>query len=334
MKHILFYARDPGGVSALSPVIDSFKNKSQYSMGVYSKDYAYDFFLTKGIKSEKINSISDIYGLSDIDLIITGTSYNDILEKQIWDKAKASGVKTLAVLDHWVGYDRFMNQENKESCYPDYLCVIDEIALESFKKSNPHCKANLHVTGNPYFDIVKTRKKSIAENKSFKKSHFKRYDLVVLYGAEKIKGFPIEEKYGFNEYTQFRFLFDVLETLDKRIKIIFRPHPKHDKFEVISELGNYKSSHIDIMINDALNQFLLMQASDYVFGINSMVLVEAWLLDCKVCSLQASNKSESIFDLVRLNVIPNAANKNELTDFLNGKKESAYYDKSVLDNCT
>lgn len=68
--------------------------------------------------------------------IITGTGWSSDFEHRIRQRAKAEGVFSVAVLDHWVNYEpRFFRQGI--FCVPDEIWVFDEYAQDIAENSFP-----------------------------------------------------------------------------------------------------------------------------------------------------------------------------------------------------
>jgi len=338
MSRIVFFARDPGGASALVPLVRRFNDDvPKRIIEVYSKDYAYEMFKKFAVKSVRVTSANEIKSLPMTGVLVTGTSYRNNSESLLWKDARQKGVPSVGFLDHWMGYDRFYRPEEGRSCYPEHLCVIDELCRDSFMKTNRNAETKIHVVGQPYFDIVREQKRSEVEVKTFRNRFFDGYDRVYLYGAEKIKGYRTENKYGYNEFSQFGFLADILATRSEKAKVVFRPHPKHEKSAVKRELkkmGAVVNKRVEVEVNDTYDQYLLMQAADCVFGINSMILVEAWLLESRVCSLCSGALGHSDFDLLTRGIIPSVQKASELHSLLEGEYETGKYDKKALEGCT
>src|SRR5574344_942831 len=132
---IMFYAHDPGGSYAISPLIMPLKGK--HEVFVFGND--------SGLKilNEAQEFEWSLIKTINPDLIITGTSANDFTEKYIWKEAKRLGIKTIAILDHWCNYGiRFskyglinIDKFNKHCDYlPNYIIVMDNFAKQEMIK--------------------------------------------------------------------------------------------------------------------------------------------------------------------------------------------------------
>ena len=79
------------------------------------------------------SEISDLHGIR---AIITGTGWASDFEHKARLEARKTGVRSIAVLDHWANYeDRFIR--NGERLLPDELWVVDEYAEGLAQQSFP-----------------------------------------------------------------------------------------------------------------------------------------------------------------------------------------------------
>ena len=69
-------------------------------------------------------------------MLISGTGWASDIEHQARRLARSRGVRSVAVIDHWVNYaERFVR--NGETVWPDEFWVTDEYALEIAERSFP-----------------------------------------------------------------------------------------------------------------------------------------------------------------------------------------------------
>ena len=325
MKKVLFVARDPGGANSILPIIQEY-NKT-YLCDIFAKDFASNIFKSGLIDYKEINDIKDIYdNLNNYSLFFTGTSFNDNLEQELWEYSHKNNIVSIAYLDHWMGYDRFFNKEKNRAIFPKKLIVVDQIAKKAFLSRYPNADIEIVCLGSAFLEKFLLLKNNTYNNNNN----------TIIYAAEKIKGFEIENKYGFNEYLQFLKLFEALKTTGKDYILYFLPHPKHNYDDIYEELKDIikQNSNIKIIINKQQNKDKLIKESSKVFGINTMVLVEAMLIGKNTCSIQIGIKEPSDFQLIKHNYIYNADTNNKLSDFINNKISNKQYDTSYIKNST
>ena len=111
-KKYLLFARDPGGVNVVAPLVSELTLMGQ-EVSLYGKDFALSRF--KNYQLDPINIIDEINKISvegltsflkkkSPDVVITGTGADDMTEKLIWKSCKDLRINSYAVLDQWVNY--------------------------------------------------------------------------------------------------------------------------------------------------------------------------------------------------------------------------------------
>lgn len=317
-KKILFFARDPGGASPLVNIISSFTCKE-----VYAKDYAIDIFKQHKIICKAITSLHTLKDtLQKYALVITGTSYLDNSDKDLWLQAKELNIPSIAYFDHWMNFKRFFHTEKNRDIFPDYIITIDTLAKEALLKNNPTCNSKILALGSTHLEEVLQENDALDLGNAFDKNY--------LYGAEKIRGYEIEKKYGVNEFEQFELLIKILDSLTQKSRLFFRPHPKHDKEQIKKYLSTLKSENCALVLDESENKYPLLNAVDAVFGMNSMVLVEALVRNKPVCSLGNNMSYKSNFELLKQNIIFYSKTDEDIKNFLERKLEATHYNISDI----
>lgn len=331
------FARDPGGANAIAPIAKELINLD-FNVEIYGLQFANDVFLNYGIKSKNIqNELSSIdrleikKWLSDKSpqIVITGTSADDFTEQIIWSESESLGIKSIAVLDQWMNYGiRFskysmdeLNLYNKEKSIdnvPDIIVVMDDKAksdmvLEGFEEKR------IRVIGNPYFDYIKTYIKPQLENGTVDSRK------TILYCSE-----PISEIYdcstgsspfGFDEISTLKHIVSTLNVIASKqnmdINLIIRPHPKDRKGKYDEFLTEDDSALMDVSIDKYKSTFDSIMHSQIILGMQSMVLLEAVLLEKPIISVQIGLKKKNIFILDEIGVSKSVYSIEELEDRLN-----------------
>src|SRR5574344_2059702 len=111
MKKILLFSRDPGGANAIISLVD--KLKQSYEVILYGKDSAIHKYeenhlqyidLSTEIENISLGNLEDFVDRIKPDLIITGTSADDMTEKYLWKVCEKKGIISFAILDQWINY--------------------------------------------------------------------------------------------------------------------------------------------------------------------------------------------------------------------------------------
>ena len=315
MNKILFFAHDPGGANAIKPLITPLKLKG------------YDV-IVKG-DGPALNILPDVVRFNgDTDalikelrpnFVITGTSAADMTEKKLKKSARENKIQTMAILDHWVNYNRFTPyscnelRENKRynelEFLPDYYIVMDEYAKEEAVKECIPADI-IYPLGNPHFEAVRQELAQIDSSKL-------RYDLVgnkeklVVWGSE-----PYIEDYGHG--MELESLKDVVNLTPKNWQLVIKPHPR----ETENKFSEF--NHIKIARN--VNSREIIKAADLVMSMTSMFLIEAIIAGKPTLSYQKDETDKNKFILTKMNALPFINDKIELEKRLNKPLEKPNFE--------
>ena len=312
LKKVLFFSCEPGGAEVLIPVIDLVKKETNYQVIVLAYGLGAERFARKSIEYIEIEKV--LQGDSAIlqtylpDLLITSATSlpaHDMSEKYLWQMARQLGISSLAFLDQWQNYSvRFSGTKKSErlSYLPDYINCIDKIGkiemiCEGFSSEN------LVMLGHPYLSDIQNRismmnDKDIKSRLSISEGH-----RVFLFVSE-----PILEHYGssrgYDQYQVLELFLNIVSSLSGTIIPIIKLHPKdqRDRFEEI--LNYYEGSCAPIVLGGEFNPQECLLIADYVFGMTSIMLVEAYVMGKKVVSLQPDLCVEDPLVLTRHHLIP------------------------------
>jgi hypothetical protein len=340
MKKILLFARDPGGANTIFPLVKPLRKKG-YKVFIYGKDFALKKFkenhivalsLENSIREINIKNIENfLYKLSP-DLIITGTSADDMTEKCIWLASKKLNIPSFAILDQWMNYgirfSRFGVNEIKKylidknhEYLPTKILVMDKIAKEHMIQDGIPEEIIL-VSGQPYFEYI--HDKTYSQNKLNllkQKLDIKKDDYVVVFASEPLlitynNKLSDEPYLGYNEITIFKELYlsllKVVQKSSKKIKLIVKIHPRENiKYyqRIMVDIDNTK---IKVVFDMKSNPQELIRISNMVCGMSSMLLIESVLLDKPTVSIQIGLKRKNPFILDQMNLANSILTQNEL----------------------
>jgi predicted glycosyltransferase len=299
---ILVICGDPGGASAVAPVIK--KLEAEKGIRVLSFAYnetttiwdAFNIAYTRLPINFSSNHIKKLINSNpEIKLVFTGTSVNSIdLEREFIAVAAQLGIPSLSLIDFWTNYTRRFSQDGSHLTHlPDKIAIMDEYAFNEMI-SEGFDPQKLVITGQPAFDDLAewragfsyTRRVQIRKELGLEPAAlfvlFASQPLTSLYGTD-----VIQEKYlGFDEWTVLSTLMQTLEEIklesEAKIHLVIRPHPR----ESIDLFHNYKSEIIPVTIVERGTARSQVMAADLVIGMNTELLVEACYLGCITVSLQ------------------------------------------------
>jgi len=306
MIKVLFFTCEPGGAEVLIPVIQFMLQDNEYQVIVLGYGFAVDRFKKKSIVFEHIEAIekNDFKLLVQYkpDYIITSATSlpaKDMSEKYLWHNAKIKKIPTMAFLDQWQNYAiRFsgVNAGEELMYQPDYINCINDISKEEMINEG-FAEHKLLELGQPYLSELNSH--SINSDEILSVLGVDRKKEVVLFVSE-----AVEEHFGLElGYTQY-------ETLDY---IIHNDHFLHDKQLIVKlhpkdDISKYHKYDNVIFIQNELSSLEVISISDYVLGMSSIMLIEAFILNKKVLSVQLNSK-EDLLLLSRKNYISCVTNK-------------------------
>lgn len=247
---------DAGGANYIKAYVDWNKIKCQYLL---------DGPAVKIFNVSKIENNIDEF-VEKNDLIITGTSWSNNLEKEVIKKSLKSNKPVLTIIDHWANYlDRFILED--QLILPNYMFFYGQEAFQlgnEIFKDYPEVK--LYQTPNYYLNQFKrNRKKNIQTD-------------AILFIDE-----PIEEHYG-TLASEKAILIELIQKQDIAIHIRLHPHSKEGKYgEITDKYPKIKELPKGSDLIDELCNY------NTIVGIDSMALMVAYELGLKVYTLPLAN---------------------------------------------
>lgn len=301
MANILFFAHDPGGANAIKPLIAPLKNKG-FNCCIYGKGPALNI-LPNVI--EYSNDTDNLIKKINPIFVITGTSADDMTEKELRKSAKKYNIPNMAILDQWVNYNRFTkysikellkNKKYKETEYlPDYYIVMDNFAKEEAIKVKVPEKI-IYPLGNPHFKEIK---------ESFENLNVKNLKSQLLKGKEKLfvwASAPYIEDYGYG--IELECLKDLIEIIPNNVQLIVKPHPRENEHK-FDEFKNIK-------IVREISPQQAIKVADIVISVTSMILTESLIANKPTISYQKGETDKNVFILTKMNALNFIHDKIEL----------------------
>ncbi len=308
---VLFFSCEPGGAEVLIPVIQLLKLDSDFRVLVLGYGLGGDRFSRADIDFVKIDKVmksdNDIFEKIKPSILITSAASlpdKDMSEKHLWLIARENNIPSIAFLDQWQNYvPRFSGTETNERLkyLPDIInCINMDGKNEMLAEGFPESK--LKPMGHPYLSGVKKISNAIDANRIRKKICISNNVLIALFVSE-----PILENYGdtrgYDQYQVLALFLLAISESEKDYLPVIKLHPKDNigKFEDI--LNKYKNIS-PIIIKNELTSLEVLSISDLVIGMSSVMLIEAYILECFIISLQPNLKIKDPFILSRLNLTP------------------------------
>lgn len=334
MKKVLLFARDPGGANVIMAMEE--KLNETYQVLLWGKDVAFQKFQTAGLpvqdigkKIKEINLETVITFVKQLnpDIMLTGTSADDMTEKYMWKAGEKLGIPSFAILDQWTNYGlRFSKygvneiakyeQERQHEYLPDRILVMDEFAKEKMQEDGVS-QDRILVTGQPYLEWFRQKVNEI-DKKSIQEYHFSHTQgkgKLIVFASEPItKTYGENSEYwGYTEVTIFEHFHDILKDITEKgrfnVSVVVRPHPKED-IEIWKErLKN--TQYITYFLDNQTEYKLAIASADLIVGMTSMFLLESALCGKEIVSLQIGLDRENSFILEKKGLVKSVLSKEE-----------------------
>ena len=266
MKNHKFTSKDRIGIVANDA------GASNLIMGWVSHHKFLNFFFCLSGPSKKIFQDNHLFGaIYDIEeimktcnVIITGTSYESMLEHNARLKAKKSKILSIAVLDHWVNYElRFIR--NKQKVLPNIIWVFDEFAEK--KAKNLFKNINIERQKNFYINDLAEKINKLGRKNDYKNTNI-LYVLEPMRKNSKIIGYLYE-------YEILDFFINKIRKMnfDNDLDIKLRLHPSEESKKYDKWLHLQNKRNISISLEKSLCEDIAW--ADIVVGYDSYALVVA-----------------------------------------------------------
>lgn len=307
---VLFFSCEPGGAEVLIPVVRLLQERN-FAVEVAAYGHGRDRFCAKGIGCRDIEPIAagDMYLLASTqpDLLITSAASlpdRDQSERRLWLGARQCGIPSIAFLDQWQNYAaRFSGVlPNSRLAYlPDFISCIDEVGRrEMVAEGFP--RERLRAFGQPYLSTLKDQMAKTSGAKARKRLGLVADEPVLLFVSEAIRQ-HFGRTRGYDQHDALELFFSLLATGAWTGRLIVKLHPKEDLEHYAPLLERYAVFR-PVLVTNELSPAECLAIASHVFGMTSMMLIEAFVLGLPVLSLQPGLIGEDPLILSRLGIIP------------------------------
>jgi hypothetical protein len=314
-RTILFFSSEPGGAEILTPVIRLLSQQNHYNVVVLGYGHGLKRFQQKGISCREIEKIAkdDLSLINKYapDFIITSATSLpnfDMSEKYIWRSANKVGIKTLAFLDQWQNYaQRFSgpSEEERLAYLPDIINCIDQTGRDEMLAEG-FDEARLISLGHPYLSSIRDTYPSLTSEKLKNKIE----SLIGQYLPQNNLLFisePLREHYdaalGYDQYQTLEYFLENVWRSAPHFTVLIKLHPK-DRLENFKKIAlRHKAVKLHF-IQDELTSLECLHAAESVFGMASIMMIEAFILGKTVVSLQPGLKIPDPLVLTRHKYVP------------------------------
>jgi len=342
-SNILLYADDPGGLNYLSPLKQKLTD-SGFSVNLIVDEKLSEYGNARKMPVELRSGRSASELLSQKKMLIVGTSENqNCFAHVLTAHAKQMRTESIAVVDMEVNAEnRFRGgTENPLKYATDWLVVPDEFTVKAYQALGFNAEKIL-LCGHPHYDVVRERKKAfekldrkVLKEKVLPEAPEGRPIWVFL--ADAIDQLNPDVSFRNHSYTllgrgdtDFRScivleeLLDASKNLEPKPWVVLRLHPKNDldQFSEVIEEVDYVSQ-----LGDPLE---LIWSADRVFGMTTMLLLEAYLLGCNHVSILPDEKESNWLVTLKSGLTQVISTSEELFDIVSKTGEMESFSQDLL----
>jgi hypothetical protein len=317
-KNVLIFSCEPGGAEVLIPVVDLLKKEPGIAVTVLSYGHGLARFKARGVACVETTAeraaaptFLDEYSPSLVLTSATSLPQKDMSEKIIWRNARARGIKTMAFLDQWQNYaQRFSGVSGEENLayLPDLINCINKTALEEMAAEG-FGRDILLPLGHPSLSSLRERAAASGRDEMRRKAGLPADKKMVVFVSE-----PIEEHYGLTrgyiQYSALEFFLENIYQAEASSFLVVKLHPKDDpnKYSTIVK----KLNGAALVIQSELTPLETVVVADEVYGMSSIMLIEAFILGKPVISVQPGLKIADPLVLSRQGFIKRVTSEGDL----------------------
>lgn len=291
-RTVLFFSCEPGGAEVLIPVVRLLERLDGFSPVVLSYGLGATRFSGKGVAALPVDpvqkgdiSLFERYRPALVITSATSLPERDMSEKFLWHNARLAGVPTLAFLDQWQNYaPRFSGVSDSErlAYLPDYISCIDEVGEEEMVREG-FPRERLVKLGHPYLSALKEEQATLDPCELRRRLNILPGKQVALFVSEAIREHYGRSR-GYDQYDAFRLFLSACEAAGDTVALV-KVHPK-DAADGYREAARRYGSLKPLLVGDALTPAECLTVADRVYGMTSIMLIEAYVLGKMVVSLQ------------------------------------------------
>lgn len=306
-KVILFFSCEPGGAEVLIPAIRSVMTHTPHKVIVLGYGLGAERFSNKGIACTTIDPIREhdahLINTYQPDFIVssaTSLPERDLSEKHLWRNARVAGIPTLAFLDQWQNYAvRFSGVADGErlAYLPDYINCINETGKCDMVRAGFR-RDMLVEFGHPYLSSLNGIAASMDESAVRQRLGIEPTQRVALFVSEAIRE-HFGGARGYDQYDALRVFMDMVSSSGVKYRPLIKLHPK-DVQEGYDRILHGYSGLMPVIIRNQASPVECVQIADCVFGMTSIMLIEAFVLGKPVVSIQPSLMVEDPMILSRM----------------------------------
>lgn len=331
---LLFYAEDPGAANFIAPLASACRERG-FTCSVLAGGAAAKTFSESGILFEAHSALSPVEEALERyspRTVVVGTSENPRSPGlPLVEAARRARIPSVGAVDAFMNAAyRFRGEtEDALAFAPDDLLVPDRWTKEEFV-SIGYSKHHVCICGHPHYDFVRGRAQTLEAmgKEKLRASLFPedaRHRVIALFAAETSTGLNPDQFFRSNDYTLrgrggspkrtdivLEEFLDALPGGRERPYLVLRLHPKNEP----EEFRPYLSEFDQVSREEPALEMVF--ASDCVFGITTMLLLEATLMEKPTFSIVPRHVEKEWLPSVRAGLTRSACTREEIRDLLPG----------------
>ncbi|MDO8558218.1 MAG: hypothetical protein Q7S09_03465 [bacterium] len=291
-KEIIIATNDAGGAEVLAAYV--LANQKHFDFICYTSGPAVKIMERNGIvwskAPEKRRLIAGILRKHrNAKLVLTGTGWMTSIEVDFLVEAKRLGLRTAALIDHFVNYrERFgFPKKDWRENIPDQIWVTDRTAFKMAEKLFPSIRIK-QIPNYYLLDIVREydklkRKKSEGRSILFLSEPVGR--------ATNTSG--VKSAHHVSEFRALRDILSIVGALKRPVPVIIRFHPSEKKGKYDDIIEKYSNT---IKITKSANRKIIndIAKAKLVIGMTSMSLIASLACNKKTISYVATDNKGGI----------------------------------------
>lgn len=276
---VALVAHDAGGANFLAALFR--RNIERFEWVIVAEGPAAAIFNHAPSGHERLESSVDglaaRFATTRPDVVITGTGWQSLLERNGIQAARQLGIPVASVLDHWVNYrQRFGALESWRDCLPDQVLVGDAYALD-LARAEGFPESVLGVVENPYLEEFSSEVSKIGRCRADDgQCHvlFLGEPLVVTFADEYRK----DDQYPSDVAVQIVSMI----LSHPATRLVVRAHPSEDasRYDFLGSCADPSRVAFHAAADSPLEQDF--SDADIVVGMSSMALLAAGAAGCRV----------------------------------------------------
>jgi len=285
---LLFAAGDVGGARAILPLANLAHVKGHHIIA-----HQHGSFFNEGHKSwdwrkKQVLLSNQFWADERPEYLVFATSVKDQNALEIFLRAREAGISNLHVLDNWSNYRSRFERKGLPFHLPDNYAVMDEVAFEGAVQEGISSDT-LMISGHPNL-------KHLSKTFPLPKISNENQSLNIIFVSEPASIDNINSIHrGYDEIEVTSIFCDALKT-SQHMNLYIASHPRESYQDVRTRWARHLSSKNNISweITEGNNTKHALLTSDYVIGMSSILLYEAWIHGKTVISIQPNLTLKSL----------------------------------------